>query len=60
MIGVSDEIVGDKERPPMGAIVDMSEDKLTDFLFNVDFISPKMFDFVEKPRSAVFVLCAAF
>ena len=59
VIGVARAATSDEERPPIGAIVEVPEENLPEFLFNVDFISPKMLEFVEKPRAAVFILCAA-
>ena len=59
VIGVAHAAASDNERRPIGAIVEVPEDNLPEFLFNVDFISPKMLEFVEKPRAAVFILCAA-
>jgi len=48
--------VNEKQLPVMGMILDCTDEKLPEHLFNVEFISPRMLEFVEKPRSVVFSL----
>jgi hypothetical protein len=58
IIGVEPASVNEKQLPVMGMILDCADEKLPEHLFNVEFISPRMLEFVEKPRSVVFSLCA--
>lgn len=58
IIGVEPASVNEKQLPVMGMILDCTDEKLPEHLFNVEFISPRMLEFVEKPRSVVFSLCA--
>jgi len=58
IIGAEHASVSKEQLPVMGAVMDCADDKLPEHLFNVEFISPRMLEFVEKPRSVVFILCA--
>jgi hypothetical protein len=60
VIGADQSAAGEKQLPSIGAVVECSDDKIPEFLFNVEFISPRMLEFVEKPRSVVFILYALF
>ncbi len=56
VIGAEVAALNDQQLQMIGAMVDCTEEKLPENLFNVEFISPRMLDFIEKPRSTVYLL----
>jgi|LauGreDrversion4_2_1035121.scaffolds.fasta_scaffold2058491_1 hypothetical protein len=56
VIGAEQAAFDKKQLPKIGAVFNCSDEQRPEHLFNVEFISPRMLEFVERPRSAVYLL----